>query len=204
MSKPLNALRKFSRLRRIVSQLSLAWKPLQRQLLEQAAIVVDWATPLQVVVAAVQRVVAAPPAPGQAVLPDHDAGRLRRRGRLPVRPGIGAGIATLGDDHEPVQEMGPTRAVLVGVGRRQASMHHGHGGAAIVGREGDLDRGSSRWQPVGPGMALADQQPVGPVDGEVATADRHAVDVEGELPAGPRVQHGIVAHPAQDRGGLVK
>ena len=76
------------------------------------------------------------------------------RSRLwrPVGPGVGAGIGTGGGDDEPLQEVRPAQAVLAVLGRGQAGVHDRHGGAAVVGGEGDLHGGGARWQPLRTGV----------------------------------------------------
>src|SRR6266511_3838696 len=67
-------------------------------------------------------------------------------------PGVGAGVATGGGQHEPLQEVRPAQAVLAVLGRGQAGVHDRHGGAAVVGGEGELHGGGAGWQPLRTGV----------------------------------------------------
>jgi len=50
----------------------------------------------------------------------------------------------------------------------------------------------------------ADEEALRWFDFEVAAAHRYATDVNGELPAGVWVKHGVLAHPTDERFGSDK
>jgi len=54
---------------------------------------------------------------------------------------------------------------------------------------------------VGTGVTPADEETVGWFNFEVAAADRYATDVNGEFAARMWVDHGVLAHPGDERFG---
>jgi hypothetical protein len=85
---------------------------------------------------------------------------------------------------------------MLGVGRRQTSMHDGHDGAAIVGCESDLHRGSSRWKPVGAEQVVL-------VEAEQERGGREPRDGKHEAAADPLEDGEELAAPAAAPSAVV-
>ena len=114
-------------------------------------------------------------------------------------PRIGARIAAGGRDREALEEVRPAAREAGGLVGREVAVHDLHLRAAAGRAEAHLDRARARGQALGPAWPQLIEQAVGRLDLEVAAADRDAVDVDVEGAARPRLQEGVVAHPAHHR-----
>ena len=206
-SKPANACRNASRLRRIVSHDQPGLEALQTQLLEQAPVVGDREAPLGVVVEGVVGRRGAPPAAGEAVLAArkvHQAVAAARGSRTlsSAREQLGVELVGVGDDGAVVAvdledgrgERGGERALL---GRRDGG---------VLGRQEDRARRVEAGDPGRRVVAAELAARLGEVD-RVAAAelrgdprrDRRIGEAAGPQPALPRRLGREAEHEPQRR-----
>src|ERR671918_817804 len=98
--------------------------------------------------------------------------------------------------------MCPTDVVLGRLLGWEITMDELEDGLVAIGLEADLDRGRSRWQDLAAGCAPGEDEAMGWLDHDEATADRHARDVDDEATARRRVELGPVAHPPDHQRGV--
>jgi DNA-binding NarL/FixJ family response regulator len=119
-----------------------------------------------------------------------------------IPPRIGPRVATTGGDDESREEVTPADPVAGQLLGRQAAVDELEQRAATVGAQRDLDRRRPRCEEITAGGPPAEHDPMGWFDDEVLAPDRDAIDVDGQPPAGRRLQLGPLTHPADHQFGV--